>query len=90
MSSSTAQKIVLAFAAGGIFLALYTGKDGATRYRKVWGVTLLSAAGAVLADFMPGLVGPFFALIVFAYATGHLGTISAVKSDIQTKATGGK
>jgi hypothetical protein len=87
VSSSTANKLVLAFAAGGIVMALFTGPtDGASRYRKIWGVTLLSAAGAALADFVPALVGPFFALIIFAYASGHLGGISKVTSTLSSKA----
>lgn len=90
MSTSTAQKLVLGFAIGGIFLGLYMGKSGAERYRKVWGVTLLSAVGAVLADFIPGLVGPFFALIMFAYATGHMPQIGQVTSSAKSTATGGK
>lgn len=90
MSSSTANKVVAAFAFGGIFLALWGGKTGQERYRKVWGVTLLSAVGAILADFVPQLVGPFFGLIIFAYATGHLGTFSTTKTQVQTQATGGK
>ena len=86
VSGGTAAKIVAAFAFGGIFLALWTGKTGADKYRKVWGVTLLSAAGAALADFAPGLVGPYFGLIIFAYASGHLGSISSTVSQVKTQA----
>jgi len=83
VSSATANKLVLAFAAGGIIVSLFTGaSDGASRYRRIWGVTLLSAAGAALADFAPAIVGPFFLLVIFAYATGHLGTISTVEKKI--------
>lgn len=87
MSSSTATKIVAAFALGGIGLALWTGKSGQDRYRKVWGVTLLSAVGAVLADFAPSLVGWFFALVVIAYALGHGKTIGGVVSSAKAQAT---
>lgn len=90
MSSNTANKIVAAFAFGGIFLALWGEKTGHDRYRKVWGVTLLSAVGAILADFVPQLVGPFFALIIFAYATGHLGNISTTTAQIKAQSTGAK
>jgi hypothetical protein len=86
VSNGTAAKLVAAFAFGGIFLALWTGKNGSDRYKKVWGITLLSAAGAALADFAPQLVGPYFGLIIFAYASGHLGTLSSTTSQIKHQA----
>lgn len=88
MSSNTANKVVAFFAFGGIILALWTGKNGADRYRKVWGVTLLSIGGAALADFVPGLVGPYFGLIIIAYAAANYGKISTVAKGIQSQATG--
>jgi hypothetical protein len=86
MSSSTANKLVALFAVGGIALALYTGTDGATRYRKVWGVTVLSLGGAILADFAPGLVGPFFGLVVVAYFLGNFQKLSGVATSVKNQA----
>lgn len=86
MTSSTATKVVVGFALGGTALALWFGKDGQDRYRKVWGITLMSAAGAALAEFAPSLVGWFFALVIFAYAVGHQSTISSAVGGIKTQA----
>lgn len=86
MSEATANKLVVFFAVGGIGLALWRGKDGSDRYRKVWGVTLLSAAGAATASFAPSLVGPFFALIIVAYFAGHYGQLATVASSIKSQA----
>lgn len=86
MSSSTANKLVAFFAVGGVAFGLWTGKDAQTRYRKVWGVTLLSLAGAALADFAPAIVGPFFALIIVAAIADHSSQIGSAISGIQKQA----
>lgn len=88
MSSSTANKLVAFFAIGGVAYALWTGKDASSRYRHVWGVTLLSAAGAVMADFAPKLVGPFFGLLIIAALAGRGKDISGIASGIKKQATG--
>lgn len=86
MTPDTANKLVAFFALGGIALALFTSKDAATRYRKVWGVTILSMGGGALADFAPSLVGPFFALIIVSYLAVNVKTVSGVVSGIKTQA----
>jgi hypothetical protein len=88
MQSSTATKIVAAFAIGGIGFSLWFGKTGQDRYRKVWGVMLLSAVGAMLADFAPPVVGPFFGLIIVAYLIGHQSSIASVVTSVKNQATG--
>lgn len=86
MSSVTANKLVAFFALAGVAFALWTGKDSSTRYRKVWGVTLLSLGGAALADFAPAIVGPFFALVIVASIAGHQTEIGKAFSGIQARA----
>lgn len=83
MSSATANKLVAAFAIGGVVFALWTGKDAQTRYRHVWGVTLLSLAGAALADFAPAIVGPFFGLVIIASLAGRSAQIGGIVSGIK-------
>lgn len=86
MSSDTANKIVAFFALGGVAMALFTGTDAQAKYRKVWGVTLLSIGGAALADFAPQLVGPFLALVIIAYIAGHSKQIGGVVSNVKKQA----
>lgn len=88
MNPGTATKVVAVFAVGGIGIMLWTGKDGADRYRKVWGVTLLSAVGAALADFAPSLVGWYFALIIVAYTLGNQAGLTNIVSGVRAQATG--
>lgn len=66
-------------------MAMTTGKSGQDRYRKVWGVTILSIGGAALADFAPQLVGPFFVLVIFAYLAGHSKEIGQAVQGIKTQ-----
>lgn len=87
MSSGTANKLVAFFAVGGVMYALWTGTDAASKYRHVWGVTLLAAAGAVLADFAPKVVGPFFGLVIIAALAGRSKDISGIASGIKKQAT---
>lgn len=86
MSSATANKLVALFALGGVAFALWTGKDSASRYRKVWGVTLLALGGAAVADFAPAVVGPFFALVIVASIAGHQSELGGIFSGIKTRA----
>lgn len=86
MTSATANKLVAFFAVGGVAFAMWTGKDAATRYKHVWGVTLLSLAGAALSDFAPQIVGPFFGLVIVAALASRSGQISSVVSGIKSKA----
>ena len=86
MNAGTANKLVAAFALGGVVIGLWTGNGAAGKYRKVWGVILLSIGGAALADFAPGLVGPYFGLIILAYGVGHVSSISNVVAGIKTNA----
>ena len=88
MSSSTANKLVAFFAIGGVAYSLWTGKDAQSRYRHVWGVTILSIAGAALADFAPSIVGPFFGLVIVAAIAGRSKDISGIAAGIKKEARG--
>ena len=91
MSESTANKLVMFFLLGGIAFALIRKKnsDTQTTYRRIWGTTLLSLAGAAMAGFVPSIVGPYFLLIIIAYATGNLkalgGAVGTLKSQAGVK-----
>jgi hypothetical protein len=86
MSGATANKLVAFFAIGGVAYALWTGKDANSKYRHVWGVTILSLAGAALADFAPAVVGPFFGLIIVAAIAGKSADIGKIASGIKKQA----
>lgn len=86
MTEATANKLVAFFALAGIAFALWTGKDADQRYRKVWGVTILSIGGAALAGFAPQIVGPYFALVIVASLAGHSNQIGSVFSGIKRQA----
>lgn len=88
MTSATANKLVALFAVGGVAYSLWTGKDASTRYRHVWGVTILAIAGAALADFAPAIVGPFFGLVVVAALAGRSHEIGGIASGIKKQAQG--
>lgn len=88
MSSSTANKLVAFFAIGGVAYSLWTGKDAQQRYRHVWGVTILSIAGAALADFAPSIVGPFFGLVIVAAIAGRSKDIGGIAAGIKKEAKG--
>lgn len=91
MSSATANKLVAFFAVGGVAFSLWTGKDAQTRYRHVWGVVMLSLAGAALADLAPAVVGPFFGLVIVASIAGHSSQIGSAIAGIKKQAgVGGK
>lgn len=90
MSEATANKLVMVFLFGGIAFALVrkSNSDAQTTYRRIWGTTLLSLAGAAMAGFIPNIVGPYFLLIIIAYATGNISKLSGAAKGLQTKATG--
>jgi uncharacterized membrane protein YfcA len=92
MSESTANKLVMFFLFGGIAFALVRKKntDAQTTYRRIWGTTLLSIAGAALAGFVPAIVGPFFLLVIIAYASGNIKILGNSVKGLQSKATGAK
>jgi hypothetical protein len=91
MSEATANKLVMFFLVGGVAFALIRKKnsDAATTYRRIWGTTLLSLAGAAMAGFAPTIVGPYFLLIILAYATGNFkalgGAVGSLKSQAGVK-----
>lgn len=91
MSESTANKLVLFFLFGGIAFALIRKKntDVQTTYRRIWGTTILSVAGAAMAGFAPSIVGPYFLLVIIAYATGNIkalgGAVGTLKSQAGVK-----
>lgn len=43
-----------------------------------------------MAGFIPQIVGPFFLLIIIAYATGHLPDLSKGVKGLENKASGTK
>jgi hypothetical protein len=88
VSPGTATKLVAVFAIGGIGMSLWFGKSGSDRYRKVWGVVLLSAVAAAMADFAPALVGWFIGLVIVAYALNHTTNITAAVSGAKAQAAG--
>lgn len=88
MSEATANKLVMFFLFGGIAFALIrkNNADVQTTYRRIWGITLLSVGGAALAGFAPKIVGPYFALIIIAFATGNIKTLGGGVKKIQKQA----
>lgn len=88
MSEATANKLVLFFLFGGIAFALIRKKDSdaKTTYRRIWGTTLLSLAGAAMAGFVPTIVGPYFLLIIIAYATGNFKALSGAAGTVKKQA----
>jgi hypothetical protein len=86
VTGGTANKLVALFAIGGVAFELWTAKDAPSRYRRVWGVTVLSIAGAVLADFAPAIVGPFFAVVIVAAIAGRSTEIGGIASGIKNRA----
>lgn len=92
MTESTANKLVMFFLVGGVVFALVRkGKsDTQQTYKRIWGTALLSMAGAAMAGFIPQIVGPFFLLVILAYASGHLPDLSKGVSKLESKASGAK
>lgn len=90
ISESTANKIVMFFLFGGIAFSLVRktqGKaDAKKTYKRIWGITLLSIAGAAMAGFFPKIVGPYFALVILAYATGNFKALSGAAGTLKKQA----
>lgn len=88
MSEATANKLVLFFLFGGVAFALIRKKnsDAQTTYRRIWGTTILSLAGAAMAGFVPTIVGPYFLLVIIAYATGNFKALSGAAGTIKKQA----
>jgi hypothetical protein len=90
VSEATANRLVMFFLFGGIAFALVRkvqGKaDAQLTYKRVWGTTLLSVAGAAMAGFVPTIVGPYFLLIIIAYATGNFKALSGAAGTLKKQA----
>lgn len=88
MTESTANKLVLFFLFGGVAFALIRKdkSDVQTTYRRIWGTTLLSIGGAALAGFVPQIVGPYFLLIILAYATGNFKALGGAANTLKKQA----
>lgn len=88
MSEATANKLVLFFLFGGIAFALIrkNSSDAQTTYRRIWGTTLLCLAGAAMAGFVPSIVGPYFLLVIVAYATGNFKALGGAVGTLKTQA----
>ena len=88
MSESTANKLVLFFLFGGIAFALIrkNNSDVQTTYRRIWGTTILSLAGAAMAGFIPTIVGPYFLLVILAYATGNIKALGGAAGQLKKNA----
>ena len=88
ISEATANKLVVFFLFGGIAFALIRKKnsDMPTTYRRIWGTTLLSLAGAAMAGFVPQIVGPYFLLVIIAYVTGNFKALSGAAGSVKKQA----
>lgn len=88
MTEATANKLVMFFLFGGIAFALIRKKNAnaQTTYRRIWGTTILSMAGAAMAGFVPTIVGPYFLLVIIAYATGNFKALSGAAGTIKKQA----
>jgi hypothetical protein len=66
VTSEQAAKLTLAVAVLGMASVLYTGRknDFRTNYRRVWGLGIVTAGGAMLADLAPRFVGPYMLLVL--------------------------
>lgn len=96
MTPDTARKIVVATALLGSAAIAYQGRSAgfATTYKRVWGLLLLTAGGAVLSDFAPAIVGPYMGLVLIVFLLNTKGGIgglfaTAGKSISTTGATSG-
>lgn len=83
-----ANRIVMFFLFGGVAFALIrkSSTDAETTYKRIWGTTLLSLAGAAMAGFVPKLVGPYFILVILAYATGNIKALGGAASKVKKQA----
>jgi len=71
VSPETARKIVVLSALVGGAAVIWAGQkqgaSAATTYRRVWGLLVLTAGGAVLADFAPQIAGPYMLLVLIGF-----------------------
>lgn len=88
MSTTTANRLVMFFLFGGIAFALVrkSNSDTQTTYKRIWGTTLLSLAGAAMAGFAPKIVGPYFLLVIIAYATGNIKALGGAAGQLKKQA----
>lgn len=73
MSKVQARKLVLVSAFLLAIIAVYRDKQagdvGSGTFRALWGVGVVSFALSLLADFAPGIAGPFAGLVVLGSLT---------------------
>ena len=73
MSVETARKIVVFAALAGTAAIVWQGtqtkQPTKVTYKRVWGLLVLVAGGAVLADLAPGVVGPYIGLVLLVMLT---------------------
>jgi hypothetical protein len=93
MSSDTARKIVVATLLVGSAAIAYDARTQgtATMYRRIWGLSLLTAGGAIVADAAPAAAGPYMVLVLLGFLlsnkTGLGGLISEASSAVQKGGT---
>jgi hypothetical protein len=86
MTSEGASRLTLAAVLVGAAAIIYTSRKQpfATTYRRVWGLALLGAGGALLSDISPSAVGPYMALVALVFllapTTGLGGLLKAAES----------
>lgn len=90
MSPETARKVVVASAVIGAAAIVYQAKSSGTptttTYRRVWGLLLLVIGGSVLADFVPGIVGPYMVLVLLGFLLANRGGLGALFRSASTAA----
>lgn len=85
-----ARKAVLLSAGALLLIAVYRdrqGSDNVNLFKRVWGVSVMALMLAVLADFAPGVAGPFAVLTVLGSLT-HGGD-AAIQNLLGGLSTGG-
>ena len=91
MSPETARKIVVMTLLVGSVAIVWQGQRNntptTTTYKQIWGLLILVAGGAVLADLAPAIVGPYLGLVVLVMVTKKNGIESLFTQ--ATKTTGG-
>lgn len=84
METSQARQLVLVsfVVSGGVILYdIVKHGDGLTaeqEFRAVWSLALLFLLMAMMADLVPGLAGPFAALVALAILMGRQSALSAI------------
>jgi hypothetical protein len=91
MSPETARKIVvmalLVGSAATVWQGQKTNQPTTVTYKRLWGLLILVAGGAVLADLVPAVVGPYIGLVLLVMLTRTNGIGSLFKT--ATDSTGG-